>query len=243
MNYVPEEQTMPVEVQHLLGILRLHPGRGNAISMRKLYEAWSGEQIPIDPVTGKPTVDVPTRTRAMRKLIDDLRDIWRIPVMSSTSHGYWIITDPSELADVVHEFQSRGLKSLQTAARLKQTSLIDAVQQLAMELEDGDSALVQRMRDRRRPAPQDTDLGDLVLSPEARMAVITSHLQELLGSPQEYADQIRALQRQFGPRLLPQSVIDEIQRQAGHARDAARQAIEAVDRLQAMVGVSGPSWA
>lgn len=227
---------MPVEVQHLLSILRLHPGRHNAISLPNLYEKWSGETIPRDPLTCKPTVDVPTLTRAMRKLIDDLRDIWRIPVMSSTSHGYWIITDQRELADVVHEFQSRGLKSLQTAARLKQTSLIDAVQQLAMDLENGDSAIAKRMTGRKRAAPQETDLGDLVLSPEARMAVITSHLQELLGSPEEYADQIRALQRQFGPRLLPQSVMDEIKRQAGQAREAARQAIEAVDRLQAMVG-------
>lgn len=238
MNYVPEDRKMPVEVQHLLSILRLHPGRHNAISLPNLYEKWSGETIPRDPATRKPTVDVPTLTRSMRKLIDDLRDIWRIPVMSSTSHGYWIITDQRELADVVHEFQSRGLKSLQTAARLKQTSLIDAVQQLAMDLENGDSAIAKRVAGgRKRAAPQEIDLGDLVLSPEARMAVITSHLQELLGSPEEYADQIHALQRQFGPRLMPQSVMDEIKRQAGEARAAAVTALQAVDRLQGMVGV------
>lgn len=236
MSYVPEERKMPVEVQHLLSILRLHPGRNSAISLADLYEHWSGDTIPRDPKTRKPTVDVPTLTRGMRKLIDDLRDIWRVPVMSSTSHGYWIITDQRELADVVHEFQSRGLKSLQTAARLKQTSLVDAVQQLAMDLENGDSAIAKRMTGRKRAAPQETDLGDLVLSPEARMAVITSHLQELLGSPEEYADQIHALQRQFGPRLMPQSVMDEIKRQAGEARAAAVQALQAVDRLQGMVG-------
>lgn len=236
MSHIPEDVKMPLEVQHLLSILRLHPGKNNAISMAHLYEAWSGETIPRDAVTHKPTVDVPTLSRGMRKLIDDLRDIWRIPVMSSASHGYWIITDQRELGDVVHEFRSRGLKSLQTAARLQQTSLIDTVQQLAMDLENGGSELLKRMSGRKRSAAQETDLGDLVLSPEARMAVITSHLQELLGSPQEYADQIHALQRLFGPRLMPQSVMDEINRQVGQARAAAVQALQAVDRLQGMVG-------
>lgn len=235
MIHVAEELKMPGEVIKLLNILREHPGRPRAISLAELYERWSGETIPRDPETRKPTVDVPTISRYMRRLIDDLRDIWRIPVMSSSSYGYWIITDQKELADVVHEFQSRGLKSLQTAARLKQTSLIDAVQQLAMDLENGNCEAVRRLNSRKRVTASNASLGDLVLSPEARMAVITGHLQEMLGSPQEYADQIHALQRQFGPRLLPQKVLEEIQAQAGQAREAATQAIVAVDRLQAMV--------
>lgn len=236
MTEIHEEQRMPPELLRLLTILRAHAGRNNAISMAELYEQWSGEKLPRDPITKKPTVDVATRSRRMRQMIDDLRDIWRVPVMSSSQYGYWIITDRKELADVVHEFQSRGLKSLQTAARLKQTSLVDAVQQLAIDLEKGDSEVVRRIRRSKRPIEPDPDLGDLVLSPEARMAVITSHLKEMLSSPEEYTDQIRALQRQFGPRLLPQRVLEEINRQADQVRELATQTIEAADRLRTMVG-------
>jgi len=239
MTEITEEQRMQPEVLQLLEILRRHPGKHKAIGSLDLYEQWSGEKVPRDPATHKPAVDVQTLTRAMRNIIDDLRNVYRIPVMSSTAHGYWIITSQDELNDVVHEFQSRGLKSLQTAARLKQTSLVDAVQQLAMDLQNNDSPIRKRVEARtRKPdcASTGTDLGELILSPEARMAVITSHLQEMLGSPQEYADQIRSLQRQFGPRLLPESVMHEITRQAGIARETITRAVDAVNRLEHMVG-------
>lgn len=239
MTEITEAQRMPPATLRLLEILRHHPGKLKAIGSLDLYEQWSGEKVPRDPETNKPAVDVQTLTRAMRNIIDDLRNLYRIPVMSSTAHGYWIITNQEELSDVVHEFQSRGLKSLQTAARLKQTSLVDSIQQLAMDLQNDDSPIrkhVDAHKRRQDCANSSTDLGELTLSPEARMAVITSHLQEMLGSPQEYADQIRSLQRQFGPRLLPESVMREITRQAGIARQDISKAVDAIGRLERMVG-------
>ena len=73
----------------------------------------------------------------MRQLIDDLRDIHGVAVMSSASHGYWIVANDAELAEVVHEFRARGLKSLTTAARLKKISLVDEVRQIDLDLRRG----------------------------------------------------------------------------------------------------------
>ena len=127
---------MPPELHRLYFVLQERVGKANAISMADLYERWSGMHLPRD-ARGKPTVDVPTRSRHMRQLIDDLRDIHGVAVMSSASHGYWIVANDAELAEVVHEFRARGLKSLTTAARLKMISLAEEVQQVEMELRGG----------------------------------------------------------------------------------------------------------
>ena len=128
---------MPPELHRLYWLLQQgHLGKVNAISMADLYERWSGQRLPRD-ARGKTAVDVPTLSRHMRALIDDLRDIHGVPVMSSARHGYWIVASDAELEEVVHEFRARGLKSLTTAARLKKISLADEVQQIEMELRGG----------------------------------------------------------------------------------------------------------
>lgn len=119
--------------RRLLHLLRFHVGRDRAISMAELYEQWSGEMLPRD-AAGKPDADVPTLSRVMRRVIDDLRDVYGVPVMSSSKHGYWIIATEAELDEVVHEFRARGLKSLATAARLKKISLAEELQQIEMTL-------------------------------------------------------------------------------------------------------------
>lgn len=135
---IPDPERMPSETHALFVILQRHVGRDNAISMAHLYEAWSGVRIPRDS-TGRPTIDVATWSREMRKLIDDLRDIWGVPVMSSSHRGYWIVASREELEEVYREFRARGLKSLATAARLKNISLADEVKQLEMELRKSSS--------------------------------------------------------------------------------------------------------
>ncbi len=130
---VPGTGIMPDETSKLLYLLQQHRGKAAAISMAELYEQWSGEYLPRDS-KGKPYVDVPTLSRHMRMLIDDLRDIFGIPVMSSARHGYWIVATESELEEVCHEFRARGLKSLTTAARLKKISLADELRQIEMNL-------------------------------------------------------------------------------------------------------------
>lgn len=132
-SQIPERDRMPTETLDLLHILRGHVGKSAAISMVDLYEQWSGVKVPRDPA-GRPTIDVPTWSRHMRMLIDDLRDIYGVPVMSSSHAGYWIIGDASELHAVVQQFRARGLKSLTTAARLKNISLPEELSQIEMEL-------------------------------------------------------------------------------------------------------------
>jgi len=124
---------MPAELQRLHLLLQEHVGKHNAISMSELYEAWVGQRLPRD-AAGKIVADVPTLSRHMRALIDDLRDVHGVPIMSSARYGYWIVASEEELQEVVHEFRARGLKSLTTAARLKNISLADEVQQIEMEL-------------------------------------------------------------------------------------------------------------
>lgn len=127
---------MPAELQRLHFLLQEHIGKHNAISMADLYEAWVGQRLPRD-AAGKVVADVPTLSRHMRALIDDLRDIHGVPVMSSARHGYWIVASDAELEEVVHEFRARGLKSLTTAARLKKISLAEEMQQIDLELRGG----------------------------------------------------------------------------------------------------------
>jgi hypothetical protein len=125
---MPDEKT-----RKLYGLLQEHRGKSAAISMVELYEQWVGERLPRDE-HGRPDADVPTLSRHMRQLIDDLRDLHGVPVMSSSHTGYWIVASESELADVCREFRARGLKSLATAARLKKISLADELQQIEMTL-------------------------------------------------------------------------------------------------------------
>ncbi len=218
---------MPAHLALLLDILRDHPGRENAISMLALYEQWSGDKLPRDP-QGKPVGDVATKSREMRKCIDDLREIHGIPVMSSAGAGYWIVTSKAELGKVHHEFRSRGIKSLQTAARLMRNSLADEVQQLALDLQNDSTEISKTVKARRAKLPA-SDFGDLLLSPEAKMAAITVHLTTVLQSPDEYAEQIKLLQQTFGPKLIPHKVLREL-------RDQIRAASQAIERLAFLAG-------
>lgn len=135
---------MPSETARLYFLLQEHHGKAKAIGLPELYEQWSGctlKRKPPEPndspgAIGKPDANVPTLSRHMRQLIDDLRDIHGVPVMSSARHGYWIVANDAELEEVVHEFRARGMKSLSTAARLKKISLAEEVKQIEMKLRE-----------------------------------------------------------------------------------------------------------
>lgn len=136
---IPDIQRMPAETYDLLQILRRHIGRAQAIGMLALYEEWSGERLARD-VFGRCTADVATKSRRMREIIDDLRDVYGVPIMSSTARGYWIIGDDAELDEVVRQFRARGVKSLTTAARLKRISLSDEIRQIELDLRKTEGA-------------------------------------------------------------------------------------------------------
>jgi len=128
-----DTRSMPAETARLYALLHAHTGRPNAIGMADLYEQWTGDKLPRD-ACGHVAADVPTLSRLMRRLIDDLRDIHGVPVMSSARYGYWIVANETELEEVCREFRARGLKSLTTAARLKKISLADELQQAELDL-------------------------------------------------------------------------------------------------------------
>jgi hypothetical protein len=128
---------MPPETHRLYRVLQSRVGKHNAISMLSLYERWSGKCLERD-AHGKPIEDVPTLSRRMRQFIDDLRDIYGVPVMSSVKYGYWLCASQEELDEVVHEFRARGLKSLTTSARLKRISVPEEIHQLEIALHKGE---------------------------------------------------------------------------------------------------------
>ena len=230
----PAPPPMPGALRDLLAVLRQHPGRQHAIRMPDLWEAWTGKTLRRDADTYAIVEDVPTVTRHMRDLIDVLRDVYGIPVMSSSHYGYWMVADGDELAGVITEFRSRGLKSLSTAARLQKISLVDAVQQLGLDLRDTDSALSVHLRRRQRRHDIAAE-GDLILSPEARLAAITAHLSDMLADPQTYAEQLAHLREQFGPRLIPRTTYRAIEAQIDAARLEARRFGQQLDELRALL--------
>jgi len=225
------EELLNKDLRRLLDILRKHPGKHKAIHMWDLYEQWSGEALRRDS-EGKIIDDVPTLSRKMRDLINVLIAVYDIPVMSSSSRGYWIIADESEIKEVYQELVSRGLFSLQKAARLSKCSLVDAVQQLALDLQDGNSEIRKNISVKR---VKETPVEDLILSPEAKMAAVTKSLQEILDDPEQYAAQIAALQQQFGPRLLPKSVQDQIQRQVALVKSMAGNMSQSTNKLEQLL--------
>lgn len=229
-------------LRELLAILRRHPGRQHAIRLPDLWEAWTGKTLRRDEETHAIIDDVPTLTRHMRDLIDVLRDVYGIPVMSSSHYGYWIVADGDELGGVITEFRSRGLKSLATAARLQKISLVDAVQQLGLDLRDADSAISLHLRRRQRRREIATE-SDLVLSPEARLAAITAHLTDMLAAPEAYAEQLTHLREQFGPRLIPRTTYRAIEAQIDSARQEVQRFGQELDALRALLPVDEEAMA
>lgn len=134
MEPITNTQRMPRETHRLYVILQPHRGKARAVSMIDLFQQWSGVVVPRSR-EGKPLVDVATWSRHMRRLIDDLRDIYGVPVMSSSHAGYWLCGTTAELDQVCKEFRARGLKSLSTSARLRRISLTEEVKQLALSLQ------------------------------------------------------------------------------------------------------------
>lgn len=228
---------IPEQHKRLLEILRRHPGRERAIKTPELYEQFTGEKLRRNR-QGLFVDDVHTLARPIRSMVDDLRFLYGIPVMSSNASGYFMLVTKTELESVRHEFMARGLKSMQTAARLGKNSLVDEVHQLALELQDPDSAIVQTVKksnDKKSRAGQPLFKNDYILSPEARMAAITESLQEMFDNPEQYADQIKALQKQFGPRLISQKAIEALNEQANQVRVLAQQVIDAATRTQCLI--------
>ncbi|NOY61768.1 MAG: hypothetical protein GXP10_01220 [Gammaproteobacteria bacterium] len=214
--------------KRLLDILREHPGQGKAIRLIDLYEQWAAVSVPRNH-DGSPAVNVPTVTRAMRYIIGDLIEIYAIPIMSSTAHGYWILANEWELTQARKELMKRGIFSLQKAARLGEISLIEQAEQMVLDLKSngGESALINKKTRRRiriKPTP-----GETMLSAEARLAAVSDHLTAMSKDPEKYDVQLRALQERFGAVLMPKSMAKQI-------KQATEKMLADVARLSELVG-------
>lgn len=212
--------TMTPGLFRLHSILIKHIGRSRKISMLELYEEFEGVTLERHPRTHRPVENVATLSRPIRKMIDDLRDLYGVPVVGDTgAGGYYLINSRKELEDVVHQYKTRGIKSLQTAARISKNSLIDLVNQLALDLDNPDSDVRRNIKS---ASPQQ-HIGDLVLSKEAKMAVVTQHLQDMIDDPVAHAGALRELQETFGPRLLPMRVLNQLKSQSRELVKLAQQ--------------------
>jgi len=232
MNVIPESIKLRPELKRLLDILRKHPGKCNRISMLELYEEFHNVKVKRHP-NGKPAEDVATLSRRMRMFIDELLMVHAIPIMSSSGGGYWIIADKNELEEVYHQDMSRALSTMQKATKRKNISLVDAVQQLALDL-GGDDDFIETIT-KYKP---NLDLANLTLSREARMSAITKHLKDMFESPQEYADQIQQLQTMFGPKLIPPRILDQINRHVNQLQNLSNQAKNVAGNIQNLLEIS-----
>jgi len=232
MYTVPESIALNPELKRLLDILRKHPGKANRISMIELYETWVGRKIKRNELN-KPIENVATLSRSMRLLINELIMVYAIPIMSSTSGGYWIIANTEELEEVYHQDMSRALSTIQKATKRKKISLVDAVQQLALDLGD-DNPFTESIA----KYNSSLDLTNLTLSREARMSAITKHLKDMFDSPQQYADQIQQLQAMFGPKLIPPKILMQINSQVNQLQKLSDQAKSVAGNIQTLLEVS-----
>lgn len=226
---------VPQQHKRLLDILRCHPGRKRAIKTPELYEQFTGEKLRRDR-QGQYLDDVHTLARPIRSMVDDLRVLYGVPVMSSNGSGYFMLTNRQELEQVRHEFMARGLKSMQTAARLGKNSLIDELHQLPLQLSDATSPIRQLLsknnKTKKKPARRKNDY---LLSKEVRMATVAESLQEMFDHPEQYDDQIRQLQQQFGPKLISQKALDELNKQAEAMQAMAQQVLNTATRTKCLI--------
>ncbi|HAR98535.1 MAG TPA: hypothetical protein DCS11_06550 [Syntrophus sp. (in: bacteria)] len=114
----------------VLTILASHIGSYNAIGMGELYEA----------VFDRPWTDRISDTRALRKVVTDLR-AEGVPICSSAAQeggGYYLAAAGSELANYLRRSEIRALKILKRNARIKKISLPDYLGQMRLNMEAGD---------------------------------------------------------------------------------------------------------
>ena len=114
----------------VLSALASHIGSHNAVGMGELYET----------VYGEPWENRINDTRALRKVITDLR-AEGVPVCSTASQaggGYYLAAAGSELSGYLRRSEIRALKILKRNAQIKKISLPDYLGQMRLNMEAGD---------------------------------------------------------------------------------------------------------
>jgi hypothetical protein len=114
----------------ILAALASHIGEPNAIGMGELYEM----------VYGEPWANRINDTRALRKVITDLR-AEGVPINSITSShggGYYYAAAGSELTNYLRRNEMRALKILMRNARIKKITLPNYLGQMKLNMEGGE---------------------------------------------------------------------------------------------------------
>ncbi len=109
--------------------LASHIGETHAIGMGELYEE----------IYGEPWANRINDTRALRKVITDLRSEG-VPICSvATTYGggYYLAAAGSELTGYLRRSEIRALKILKRNARIKKISLPDYLGQMKLNMEGG----------------------------------------------------------------------------------------------------------
>lgn len=113
----------------LLAILARHRGLENCIGMGELWRKVF--RLPYDHRIND--------TSELRRLIRKLRRIGE-PICSTSNKynpGYYLAETPEELAEFIDRHESRGLTSLDQAAKLRKIALPELLGQLQLRLEAG----------------------------------------------------------------------------------------------------------
>lgn len=122
-------KTTPAELeaarQRLYALMIRHIGPEQKVGMGELYQE----------VFGRPWAHRINDTRALRKLITDMRRDG-MPVLSDGG-GYWLGASSSEINAYCERAKKRALAMLARISRMKKVSLPEYLGQMQLELEAG----------------------------------------------------------------------------------------------------------
>jgi hypothetical protein len=192
-------------------------GRAGAIPAREL-----AAKLPMVVESGgwQPAGDPPTARKTSRKRSDDARErelrrvINRliikhgIPIMceAGPGGGYYLPAFDTEVEDNHARFRQRAMTGLMKATRSRRSAYADAVIQLTFGFDGPEGDSVRE----RLGLPKRSDT-----SPPAWVQVVTKLLDRVKGDPERYADQIRAIQDQYGDIFVPRYKVRELKEELG----------------------------
>lgn len=148
------------------------------------------------------------RERELRRVVNRLIIKHGIPIMceAGPGGGYYLPAFDTEVEDNHARFRQRAMTGLMKASRSRRSAYADAVIQLTLGFDgpEGDAAR-QRIG---LPPRRGTE-------PPAWVQVVTRLLDRVKGDPERYADQIRAIQDQYGDIFVPRYKVRELKEELG----------------------------
>jgi len=175
---------MTTEEARLLELLSAHKGRENAIRGSKLARELRhsmGGMLQHQQTNG-------SWQRKLRKLVNNLIFEFGIPIIGDHSRGYYMVESIDELDAVTNTLQKHALHELWKVSRLKKIAPAELLGQLTFEFDDGVGADMPGIAEAERMP--------------THLATITALLEKYAGNPEQYAAEIRKLQKRFAPMFL-----------------------------------------